>query len=192
MTNGGCGMRYNMVFTYILQPATWLMLTCAVCLQCHQASEPIVEVADTTSGTADLAGFAVGHATAGYGELARTDPIGFLRLCRARYRFRDYTCTFVKQELIRNRLTKAQEISVRFREEPFSVDMEWIKNADQAERALYVENAWKDSKGRELAWFKPAGALNELLARLTAPNGNPRPPRVCVLPEGPMTIPCLV
>ena len=158
-------MHHNLILGYILQPATGLMLACAVCLQCHRAPEPIVEVSvmETTGVTANAAGFTVGHARANYGELARNDPIGFLRLCRKRYHFRDYTCTFVKQELIRNRLTKPQEIAVRFREEPFSVDMVWIKNADHAERALYVENAWKDGKGRELAWFKPAGALIKLI-----------------------------
>ena len=158
-------MHHSLILSYILQPVTGLLLACAACLQCHRAPEPIVEasVVNSTGGTADLAGFAVGKTTAGYGELARRDPIGFLRLCRERYHFRDYTCTFIKQELIGNRLGKAQEISVRFREEPFSVDMAWVKNADQAERALYVENAWKDGKGRELAWFKPAGALLKLI-----------------------------
>lgn len=164
-TNLKYGMHDGMIITYILQTATGLMLASAICVQYQRAPEPGVEVAavESTGGVAGLTSLPARYDSADYAELARTDPIGFLRLCRARYRFRDYTCTFVKQELMGKRVTKAQEIAVRFREEPFSVDMQWVKNADQASRALYVENAWKDRRGRELAWFKPAGALIRLI-----------------------------
>ncbi len=98
--------------------------------------------------------------------LAQNDPEAFIRQCRDEYdrrNIRDYTCRFIKQESIRNRLGEVEEAAVRFREIPFSVDMEWTRNASQANRALYVADAWRDRKGRELAWFKPAGALIKLI-----------------------------
>lgn len=158
-------MQPSVIFNYILQPAVGLLLVCALFMQCHQTPEAMIEipVVGTPTAAPDLVGFAAGRDTSGYGELAQSDPIGFLQLCRERYSFRDYTCTFTKQERIGDKLTKPQEIAVRFREKPYSVDMEWVKNAEQAERALYVQDAWKDRKGRQLAWFKPAGVLLKLV-----------------------------
>ncbi|MEE9296718.1 MAG: DUF1571 domain-containing protein [Phycisphaerae bacterium] len=98
-------------------------------------------------------------------HLAQNDPQAFVRYCRDEYvrgGVRDYTCSFTKQEFINKRLGKIEEVAVRFREEPFSVYMNWVHNASAAMQALYVKNAWVDSKGRQLAWFKPSGALIRL------------------------------
>ena len=76
----------------------------------------------------------------------------------------------------------------------FSCHDQWqvqVQARIQQKASVYVYADGLTDDQITAALFKPAGALNELLARLTAPNGNPRPPRVCVLPEGPMVIPCL-
>ncbi len=97
--------------------------------------------------------------------MAREDPLAFLHHCRLEYTerdIRDYTCTFTTQQLVPDGMTPVQEAHVRFRESPHSIDMKWTRNPTEANRALYVENKWVDEKGRELAWFKPAGAVARL------------------------------
>ncbi len=99
-------------------------------------------------------------------KMAEADPLGFLRFCRADYLRRDtkdYTCRFNKRENVGGRLHAKETIRVRCREKPFSVDMVWVKNASAAERAMYVEGAWKDKKGNSLAWVKPKGAILQLI-----------------------------
>lgn len=141
-----------------------LILATILGIQCHGVSGPpqsqvaasstIRAKVTLTAGRSDLA------------ELAQSDPRALLRYCSARYGesdVRDYSCRFVKQERVGGKVTRPQEISVRFRREPYSVDMNWIRNATQAQRALYVEKAWFDASGRPEAWFKPAGAIIKLL-----------------------------
>lgn len=147
-----------MPFEAGLLAATFLVL------QCHQLPMPIggeVQViADAFNGPTPV------DVSGTHADLARRDPEAFLRFCREEYQrrdVRDYTCTFKKQELVKNRLTPLQEIAAQCREEPFSVNLLWIKNASAAKRALYVENAWTDRQGRKLAWFRPAGSLIRLI-----------------------------
>jgi len=89
-------------------------------------------------------------------SLAQTNPMGFLELALRNYQsnIRDYTCTFVKQELVRGSLTSEQEISVKFREGPFAVFMQWVKNPTMVDKVLYV----KDRNDNQ-AMVKPAGFL---------------------------------
>lgn len=97
---------------------------------------------------------------------AHKDPIKFLKNALDHYKnagVKGYTCTFTKQERIKNRLTSAQVVAVKFREQPFSVDMKWVNNAKEADRALYVEGAWTDDDGQPLAWIKPHGWLIKIV-----------------------------
>lgn len=74
-------------------------------------------------------------------QLARTDPIAFLRTCLVRYRkeVRAYRATLVKHERINGKLGRAETIAVSFKEEPFSVLLAWkTPPAGMADRALYV------------------------------------------------------
>jgi len=77
-------------------------------------------------------------------RLARTDHIALLRLAREYYRknYRDYTCTFVKQERINGQLRPEQHIAVKFLEQPFSVAMRWTRNAPIGDRVLYVQGRY--------------------------------------------------
>jgi hypothetical protein len=96
-----------------------------------------------------------------YGLMARSDPLGLLRVAQERYdrTVRDYVCTFSKQELVGGRLTAEQVTRVKFREKPLSVNMLWVKNADKAQRAIYVEGKWTGKSGEKLAAVEPAGAI---------------------------------
>jgi hypothetical protein len=96
---------------------------------------------------------------------ARSDSVGVFRAALERYArdVHDYTCTFEKQELVGGALTADQVAQVKFREEPFSVDMRWIKNADKARRALYVEGWWTNARAEKLAVVEPAGWMARLL-----------------------------
>src|SRR5437870_1937778 len=60
-------------------------------------------------------------------RLARTDPVAFLEKCLERYdrEVRGYRVTLVKQERLRGRLGPKERIEACFREEPFSVRMDW-------------------------------------------------------------------
>jgi len=110
--------------------------------------------------------------------LAQSDPLRFLHDCREQYvgrGVRDYACTFITEQRVNGSLSPVQEARVRFREEPFSVDMVFTQNATEAQRALFVENAWKDEQGRALAWFKPAGAVIKLFVpKIKQPVDGPR------------------
>ncbi len=79
-------------------------------------------------------------------RLARTEPIAFLDACIARYdrEVKGYRCTLIKQERINGELHKPEEVRVAFREEPFSVLMEWRKNENKAKRVLFVKGENKD------------------------------------------------
>lgn len=109
-------------------------------------------------------------------ELARTDPLGLLKVALQRYQnsVSDYTCQFTKQERVRGKLGSEQQIQVRFREMPFSVLMEWTKNPDQAKRVLYVQGLWQNDDGQPLAKIEPQGAIARLLVKsVTLPINGP-------------------
>ena len=73
-------------------------------------------------------------------RLARTDHAALLELCRKRCEdYRDYRCTFLKQERIAEKLGDRQVIHVKCRESPFSVAMAWAENAPIGDRLLYVD-----------------------------------------------------
>ncbi len=101
-------------------------------------------------------------------ELAELDPRELVHRGRERYRkeVHEYRCVLVKQERIGKKLSAVQEVEVRFRESPRMVYMLWLKNADQAKRALFMEDgAFVDKKGRKLARVEPAGAVVSLFVK---------------------------
>ena len=76
-------------------------------------------------------------------RLARTDHIALLERCLENSRkYKDFTCTFTKQEWIGGALQKPQRIEVKFLARPFSVAMKWTKNPPLADRILYVEGKY--------------------------------------------------
>lgn len=97
---------------------------------------------------------------------AADDPLAFLELCREHYleTVRDYRCVFRKQERLHNGLSAEQVILIRFREEPFSVDMRWIENTARASRLTYQKGRWVED-GRQMAYVQPSGFLGLLAPR---------------------------
>jgi len=74
-------------------------------------------------------------------QLANTNHIELLEWALQTYRkrVRDYSGTFYKQERINGKLKKTEQISIMFREKPFSIFMHWQKNAARIDKMLYVE-----------------------------------------------------
>lgn len=80
-------------------------------------------------------------------RLAKTDHIALLEYCLDGYggRYRDYTCTLIKQERLGGRVSNEQEIAVKFLESPYSVAMAWTaETAGIGDRVLYVEGKYND------------------------------------------------
>ncbi len=73
---------------------------------------------------------------------AGRDPSGLLHLARERCpgETSSYRCLFVKQERIDGILKPVEEIDARYRADPLSVFMTWRCGADQATRALFIDN----------------------------------------------------
>ena len=73
-------------------------------------------------------------------ELAENDPVEFLQQGLDRYskEVQGYRCIFDKQEKVNGKLRPKESIRVHFREQPFSVHMEWLKGKDLAYKSLWV------------------------------------------------------
>jgi hypothetical protein len=94
-------------------------------------------------------------------RLAGSDPIAFLREALKRYdlEVKGYHCTLLMHEP--NKTTSApQKITADFREEPFSVRMEWLKGAGEAGKIVYVKGA-NDGQMlvRGAGWRRIAGVV---------------------------------
>jgi hypothetical protein len=111
-----------------------------------------VQEADATT-TPDLA------------ELAKRDPMALVRKGVAWFEenVKEYRTVLVKQELLGKELSDVQEVEVRVRQNPLSVYMVWLKNADQAKRALWIDTAdFVNSAGEKTSLVEPAGAVARL------------------------------
>jgi hypothetical protein len=100
--------------------------------------------------------------------LVQRDPMSLMHLGRQRYEreVREYRCVLIKQERLNGGLSEVQQIELRFREAPRSVYMLWQANADQARRALYMDDGrFVDDQGRKLARVEPAGAIARLFVK---------------------------
>lgn len=92
----------------------------------------------------------------------RDDPLAAMIRARAEHRRQvaDYECVMVKQELLPSGMSEEQEIAVKFRREPYSVYMNWLRNPGMATRVIYVRGKWtnpraKNPDERELAVAQP-------------------------------------
>jgi hypothetical protein len=73
--------------------------------------------------------------------MAKEDHAALLKWAIANYKnnTRDYRAVFYKQERIDGKLKKQEKISIKFREDPFSLLMKWLENPGPADKLLYVE-----------------------------------------------------
>lgn len=97
-----------------------------------------------------------------FDALMRRDPLAALIEARAQHLrdVVDYKCVMVKQELLPDGMSQEQEIKVKFRQAPYSIYMEWVRNPGMATRVIYVKGRWTDSAAqspdeRELAIAQP-------------------------------------
>lgn len=93
--------------------------------------------------------------------LAKTDHIALLNYCLENYgrSYTDYTCTLIKQERIGGKLGTEQEITTKFKESPFSVAMQWTRNAPLGDRVLFVKGKFDDNM-----LVRPSNSLLRMLA----------------------------
>jgi hypothetical protein len=94
-------------------------------------------------------------------ELAKTDHIALLQYSLDHYNrnYSDFTCTLAKEEKVHGSVKPEQEIKVKHMVSPFSVAMEWVKNAPLGDRVIYVEGKYDD-----MMMVRPKGSLLQLLA----------------------------
>ncbi len=104
-------------------------------------------------------------------ELAKSDHAALLELCLANYdqSYRDYVCTFLKQERINQVVGKQQEVEVKFLDSPYSVAMAWTpETAPIGDRVLYVEGKYN---GQMLV--RPKGFLGRLVGTVARDPDGP-------------------
>jgi hypothetical protein len=79
--------------------------------------------------------------SAGMAKLAGEDPVAFIRNVIRRYdrEVKGYRVTLDKQERVRGKLLPKEVVRAAFREQPFSVLMEWTEGAREASKTLWVE-----------------------------------------------------
>lgn len=143
-----------MLYKKLLNPSNrrirWIVgagLLALVCVQCTRPNGGLWE-SELLAGGDALDQEALSAAQCRQIEhLAKSDPVALLAQCARRYdrTVRDYTCTFIKRERLGGKLGSAQEIAVKFRDEPFSVAMRWLRNAPISDRCLYVEGQFDDN-----------------------------------------------
>jgi len=84
------------------------------------------------------------------GRLAHEQPVRFVAECLRRYRHdkvNGYALTMFKEERIDGKVQKPELMRVLFREQPFSVSLQWLEGARRAELAVYVDG---ENAGRML------------------------------------------
>ncbi len=99
--------------------------------------------------------------------LAEKDQAGLLKKAVEHYKknVKDYTGKFIKQERIKGKLLKEQEIDFKFRQKPFSVLMEIKKNAMSSDKVLFVKG-----KNEDKMVAHPIGLLSFLNSVKRAPD----------------------
>ena len=102
-------------------------------------------------------------------RLAETDPVAFLEACVRRYdrEVKGYRCILHKQERLEGTLQPSEEIAIQFREEPFSVLMDWREGVRLAKKTLYVKGENNDK-----ILVKPSGLLALAGVVERDPNGD--------------------
>ncbi|MCP4249320.1 MAG: DUF1571 domain-containing protein [bacterium] len=144
-----------------------LLITASLGVQCQQMTRRNAPTTAPISVERLYTAALVTDATDELEVLAKSDPMAFLDRCRENYfaNYRDYICTFTKQERIGKRVTAEQETVVKYRERPCSVNMRWVRNADAAAHVTYIEGRWPDKNGLDQAWCEPAGAIARLFVK---------------------------
>jgi hypothetical protein len=96
---------------------------------------------------------------AGPEEMIKDNPTEFLQKCLDRYasEVHGYSCVLAKHELVAGKLRPREVVQAYFREQPFSVFMEWKKGEGKAQRVLYAKGEYDDKMVA-----RPSGILGRL------------------------------
>lgn len=126
----------------------------------HAFAEP--GVALHAPPTAQLALTTVADAASG--ATVTLAPLELLALARQRcaQEVQGYSCVFLKRERWQGKLGPQQILQAYYRDEPLSVDLTWVHNADRVRRLVYVRGRNLTSDGQEQATIEPTGALARL------------------------------
>jgi len=136
-------MRLKRVFRLTntrIRVGVGVLLATLFVIQCNNSG-----ALDKSQLVSDFGGQKIGRTPADLAadieKLAKTDHVALLKMGLERYAtsVQDYTCLFVKQERISGSMRPEQHIKAKFRERPFSVAMEWVKNVPLGDRVIYVE-----------------------------------------------------
>lgn len=147
-----------------------LGLLALVCVQCTKSSEAFKESQLVTSVAGQQVGVVSDPMATRIENMAKNDPVALLKFCLDNYdaTIRDYRCTFLKQERIHGTTGAEQEVQVKFLDKPFSVVMQWVRNAPIGDRALYIEG-----KNDNMMLVHPRGALGKLLGTVKKAPDSP-------------------
>jgi len=109
-------------------------------------------------------------------EIGAPDPLALLKRAVQLYdrNVRSYTCTFHRTERVEGRLTREQIIEVAYRNDPHSVAMQWVRNAENVRRLAYRKGLNRAPDGDECALVEPNGTVARLVAsRVPVPIHGP-------------------
>lgn len=150
--------------------AVGIFLALLFCIQCTRTQADKAPSKFVTAISGQACGQTSAEALSEIEQLARTDHTALLRYCLDHYsrNYRDYTCTFIKQERLGGTLGEEQWINVKFRDCPFSVAMQWTRNAPIGDRVLFVEGKYG---GRMLV--QPKGLLANLVGTVARDPDGP-------------------
>ncbi|MCB9856074.1 MAG: DUF1571 domain-containing protein [Phycisphaerales bacterium] len=123
---------------------------------------------------------AVASPTDGFEAMLKRDPLEALRQLHQEFAAADrsYTCVFTRQEMLSSGMGPEQDVSVKFRSEPYSVAMEFTRNPGLVKRALFVKGKWRDETAdeeelKDQALVQPAGMAGLLIKSLKQPIRGP-------------------
>jgi len=109
-------------------------------------------------------------------KLIRSHPLAAMIELRDRHvhEVKDYGCSMVKQELLPSGMSAEQEMNVKFRQEPYSVMMHWVRNGGLANRVIYVKGRWTEQDAeskdqRDLALCQPGAVAQMFLKSIKMP-----------------------
>ncbi|HPD30024.1 MAG TPA: DUF1571 domain-containing protein [Phycisphaerae bacterium] len=138
-------------------------------------TQPAADASESATSSQRNAAFAAlvplhAHLGESIEERAARDPIHFFEDAVEYYdsAVRDYTCVFTKQERIGGKLGPEQVTNAMFREKPFSVRLEWTRNADKCDRVLYVADRWVENN-QQMAVVEPGAVARLFVSHVMRP-----------------------
>jgi hypothetical protein len=88
------------------------------------------------------------------------DPMQMIYSCREAYKsVKDFTATILRRERVKGELCSQETIFMKFRNNPFSIYMQWVKEPHKAREVIYVEG----QNGNKILAHEIVGPLNIMM-----------------------------